>query len=137
MVPGGVVDGYRDPYGRSSYFDYRVDRPGAEIVLLPGLHKFYEKLSWEKDSQQAHLAFLVLSPGWYFLVFFEVFMYLWCFKKRRLLIPLLIVALNMGTVFLGPMALVRYVLILFYAFPFLVSLLLRPDAFLGDASSGR
>ncbi len=127
--PGAVMDGYKDPYGRSSYFDYRVAQPGEEIVLLPGLHDFYEKLSWDKEAQQKPLAFLVLSPGWYFLVFLVVFMYLWCYKKRGLLVPLLIPLLNMATVLLGPMALVRYVLILFYAFPLLLALFFKSDAF--------
>ena len=127
--PGAVMDGYKDPYGRSSYFDYRVAQPGEEIVLLPGLHDFYERLSWDKEAQQKPLAFSVLSPGWYFLVFLVVFMYLWCYKKRGLLVPLLIPLLNMATVLLGPMALVRYVLILFYAFPLLLALFFKSDAF--------
>lgn len=127
--PGAVMDGYKDPYGRSSYFDYRVAEPGEEIVVLPGLHEFYERLSWDKEAQQVPFAFLVLSPGWYFLVFLVIFLYLWCYKKRGLLVPLLIPLLNMATVLLGPMALVRYVLILFYAFPLLIVLFFRPDAF--------
>lgn len=131
--PGAVMDGYKDPYGRSSYFDYRVAEPGEEIVVLPGLHDFYEKLSWDREAQQGPLAFLVLSPGWYFLVFLVVFMYLWCYKKKGLLVPLLIPLLNMATVLLGPMALVRYVLILFYAFPLLLALFFWPEAFAASA----
>ncbi len=131
--PGAVMDGYKDPYGRSSYFDYRVAEPGEEIVLLPKLHEFYERLSWEKEAQQIPFAFLVLSPGWYFTVFLVIFMYLWCYKKRRLLVPLLIPMLTVATVLLGPMALVRYVLILFYAFPLAVALAVRSAAFLEDA----
>lgn len=124
------MDGYKDPYGRSSYFDYRVAEPGQEVVLLKGLHEFYEKLSWDKAAQQKPLAFLTLSPGWYFLVFVVVFMYLWCYKKRKLLLPLLVPLLTMATVLLGPMALVRYVLIFFYGFPLIMAMLLKPEAFL-------
>ena len=127
--PGAVVDGYQDPYGRSSYFDYRVAPPGEEIVLLPGLHEFYEKLSWDKQAQQKPLAFLVLSPGWYFVMFLAVFLYLWRCRRKMLLLPLLIPLLNLATALLGPMALVRYVLIFFYGFPLLAALFLRPSAF--------
>lgn len=127
--PGAVVDGYQDPYGRSSYFDYRVAPPGEEIVLLPKLHDFYEKLSWEKQAQQKPFAFLVLSPGWYFVMFLAVFLYLWRCRRRTLLLPLLIPLLTLATALLGPMALVRYVLIFFYCFPLLAALFLRPSAF--------
>lgn len=127
--PGAVMDGYRDPYGRSSYFDYRVAEPGQETVLLKGLHDCYERLSFDKAAQQKPLAFLFLSPGWYFLVFLVIFMYLWCHKKRGLLVPLLVPLLTMATVLLGPMALVRYVLIFFYGFPLLLAMFLKPHAF--------
>jgi len=130
--PGAVMDGYKDPYGRSSYFDYRVAEPGQEVVLLKGLHDYYEKLSWDREAQQKPLAFLVLSPGWYFLMFLVVFLYLWCYKKKKLLLPLLVPLLTMATVLLGPMALVRYVLIFFYGFPLTMALFLRPEAFLTE-----
>lgn len=130
--PGAVMDGYKDPYGRSSYFDYRVAEPGEEIVLLKGLHEYYESLSWDKEAQKKPLAFLVLSPGWYFLVFLIIFMYLWYRKKRKLLAALLIPLLTMATMLLGPMALVRYVLIFFYAFPLLLAIFLKPQAFEGE-----
>ncbi len=130
--PGAVMDGYKDPYSRSSYFDYRVAEPGQEVVLLGRLHDYYEKLSWDREAQQKPLMFLVLSPGWYFLMFLVVFMYLWCYKKKRLLLSLLIPLLTMATVLLGPMALVRYVLIFFYGFPLTMAIFLKPEAFLAE-----
>ncbi len=133
--PGAVMDGYKDPYGRSSYFDYRVAEPGEEIVLLQGFHDFYERLSWDREAQKKPLAFLVLSPGWYFLVFLLVFMYLWLRKKRRLQVPLLIPLLTMATALLGPMALVRYVLIFFYSFPLVLAMFLKPQAFEGEENA--
>lgn len=135
--PGAVIDGYRDPYGRSSYFDYRVAEPGEEIVLLQRTHNYYERISLDKTAQQKPLAFLALSPGWYFLMFLVVFMYLWCHKKRRLLVPLLIPLLTMATVLPGPMALVRYVLIFFYAFPLILAIFLCPQAFEGTQSQNQ
>lgn len=127
--PGAVIDGYKDAYGQSSYFDYRVAEPGTETVILKSLHNYYEKISWDKEAQQKPLAFLVLSPGWYFLMFLIVFMYLWRCKRGQLLLPLLIPLLNFATVLLGPMALVRYVLIFYYGFPLTAALFLRPEDF--------
>lgn len=120
--PHAVVDGYQDAYGKSSYFDYQVDVPGNEIILLPGLHTFYETISHDREAQRFPLAFLVLSPGWYFILALNVFFYLWCHRRYTLWIPQLILLLSMLTVLLGPMALVRYVLIFFFAFPVLAAL---------------
>lgn len=130
--PGAVIDGYKDPYGKSSYFDYRVAEPGQEKVLLQGLHNYYEKLSWDKAAQQKPMAFLALSPGWYLLMFLVMFMYMWCYRKSKLLLPMLIPLLTIGTVLLGPMALVRYVLIFFYGYPLMVALFIKPEAFLKE-----
>ena len=109
--------------------------PGEEIVLLQGFHDFYERLSWDREAQKKPLAFLVLSPGWYFLVFLLAFMYLWLRKKRRLQAPLLIPLLTMATALLGPMALVRYVLIFFYSFPLVLAMFLKPQAFEGEENA--
>ena len=115
--PFAVVDGYQDVYGKSSYFDYRVSEPGTEVVLLPKLHEIYDAISHDKGTQSLPGMFFILSPGWYFLLFFMCFLYLWREKQYRKLIPLLPILINFGTVLLGPIALVRYVLILFFAFP--------------------
>ena len=127
--PMAVVDGYRDAYGRSSYFDYRVDEPGTEQSLLPKLHNFYENISINKEAQTQPFAFLVLSPGWYFVLVLVSFMYLWCCRQKKLLGAFLILILSMATVLLGPMALVRYVLIFYYVFPVLPTLCLYPKRY--------
>jgi len=125
--PGAVVDGYRHGNGKSSYFDYQVDKPGEEKVYLPGLHRYYETISHDGAAQKKPFAFLLLSPGWYFVMFLAIFFCLWCEKRFKLLIPLLIPALHFGTVLLGPVALVRYMLIFYYGFPlFLACVLFMP-----------
>lgn len=115
--PFSVVDGYQDVYGKSSYFDYKVSEPGTEVVLLPEVHEIYESISHDKEVQKIPGIFLVLSPGWYLMLFLVLFLYLWREKRYRVLIPLSGILFNFGTVLLGPIALVRYVLILFFAFP--------------------
>ncbi|MCD7739180.1 MAG: DUF6020 family protein, partial [Lachnospiraceae bacterium] len=113
--PFAVVDGYRfdedwgDWNGYSSYFAYRVDEPGEEIVLLPAAHRYYMMISTDLTVQKHYWTALFLSPGLYFLVFMSVFFYLWCYKKYGFLVPLATVWLNFFTVLLGPVALVRYV----------------------------
>lgn len=122
--PGAVVDGYRHADGRSSYFDYKVDEPGEEIVLLPRVHDYYENISYNSSTQKAPCAFLVLSPGWYLVMAAAIFGYLWCRKRTRLMPAGFLLCATMLTVLPGPMALVRYVLILYYAFPVLLVLFL-------------
>lgn len=117
--PHAIVDGYRDAYNRSSYYDYQVSKPGTEIILFPVLHDLYEYISWNKEAQTLPGIFLILSPGWYFIMFFVTFMYLWYKKYYGKMLAFMVIVWNMFTVLLGPVALVRYVLILFYAFPLL------------------
>ena len=133
--PGAVVDGYRHGDGRSSYFDYKVDEPGKEIGLLPSVHDYYEAISHDSDVQKKPFAFLVLSPGWYLVMTMTAFGYLWCRKRNRLLIGGALSAVTMLTVLPGPMALVRYVLILYYAFPAVLVLFLMPELFTDAESS--
>jgi len=127
--PGAVVDGYRHADGRSSYFDYQVSEPGTEVVLLPGAHDYYEAISHDGSVQKAPFAFLVLSPGWYLVTAVAVFGYLRrCGKKEFRIVEWMLV-LVMLTVLLGPMALVRYVLILYDIFPVLLAFFLCSDCF--------
>ncbi|MCD8379535.1 MAG: DUF6020 family protein [Lachnospiraceae bacterium] len=126
--PFAVVDGYRfdedwgDWDGYSSYFAYRVDEPGEEIVLWSAAHEYYNRISTDLTVQQHKWTALFLSPGLYFMVFMFIFFYLWCLKRYSLLVPLFVVWLNFFTVLLGPVALVRYVLIVFYGFPLFLGL---------------
>lgn len=120
--PNAVVDGYRDAYGRSSYFDYQVNEPGEAIILLPMFHQYYEAISYDIKVQEMPFAFLVLSPGWYLVVTLAIFGYWLRCKKQKFLLPAVMFILTMLTVLLGPVALVRYVLILYYAFPVLLAL---------------
>jgi len=122
--PHAVIDGYRDPYGKSSYFDYRVAEPGTEKVLFQTAHEYYETISHDVEAQKKPFAFLVLSPGWYFVLAMIIFGYLWCYKKYKFMVPMIVLLLSFLTVLLGPMALVRYVLIFYFAFPVLVTFML-------------
>ncbi len=122
--PAAVVDGYQDPYGKSSYFDYRVSTPGKELVILKGCHEYYERLSSDPEAQKKPFVFLLLAPGWYFVVFLTIFQWSLCYRRHYFTYPMLSLLLLFLTVLLGPMALVRYVLIFYYSFPVLISFFL-------------
>lgn len=113
--PFAVVDGYRND--KNNFYDYRVAEPGTEVVLLPSVHAYYEAISHDRAVQENGWSFLFLSPGWYFLMFLHMFLYAWSRKKYADVIAMLVMLLNFLTVLLGPMALVRYVLIFYYGFP--------------------
>lgn len=120
--PFAVIDGYQN--GNADYFDYRVAEPGTYVEILPRVHTIYESLSFDKQAQRKPLIFLLLSPGWYWVVFFVLFAYFWYRKQWWKLTVLCVPLLNMLTVLLGPMALVRYVLILFYGAPLYITMAL-------------
>lgn len=120
--PNAVVDGYQDAYGRSSYFDYRVAEPGEEVVIFDSLHAVYEAISWDKEAQTKPLAFFMLSPGWYFVCVLVTIAYFLYSRRYQMVLVSLIFVLSFLTVLLGPMALVRYVLIFYFGIPLLVAL---------------
>lgn len=120
--PNAIIDGYKEVYGKSSYFDYRVAPPGEEKVYLESLHEFYERISFDKEVQAKPLAFLMLSPGWYFICAFVLLGYFIYHKKYKAVISSLVFWLTFLTVLLGPVALVRYVLIFFMGIPQLIAL---------------
>ncbi|MDE6640141.1 MAG: hypothetical protein K2K63_06435 [Acetatifactor sp.] len=120
--PFAIIDGYQNGY--ANYFDYRVAEPGTYVEILPRVHMFYESLSFDKETQEKPFIFLLLSPGWYWVVFFVLFAYFWYRKQWWKLIVLSVPLLNTLTVLLGPMALARYVLILFYGAPLYITMAL-------------
>lgn len=115
--PFAVVDGYQDVYGKSSLFDYRVSEPGTEVIYISWLHDAYERLSHEKDAQKLPGMFLLTSPGWYMAIYLMVLLTVWKDKRYKDIVVLCPILLNFLTVLLGPIALVRYVLVLYVAAP--------------------
>lgn len=125
--PFAIVDGYQGPEEKSSFFDYRVAPPGEERVFLTRLHDIYERISWDKEAQKKPGMFLLLSPGWYFLLYALLVCYVWYRRLYRRLVPLVAIALYFCTLLLGPIALVRYVLILYYVLPIYSVFLPEPE----------
>ena len=115
MVSKAVIDGYRND--KNNYYDYRVAEPGTEVVLLENVHEYYDAISHDREVQENGWSFLFLSPGWYFILFLQMLLYNICHKRYDTVVPFMVPMLNFLTVLLGPMALVRYVLIFFYGLP--------------------
>jgi len=85
-------------------------------------------LSHRTEVQKIPGLFLLISPGWYLMLFLLMGIYtcrqgMW--KRSLILLPILV---NMATVLLGPIALVRYVLILYFVVP-LYGVFVRKEPF--------
>lgn len=131
--PFTVLDAYKGnqvftfTYEDSSYFGYEVEFPGERKSLIPAVDAWYQKISLDASFQKIPMISLFFAPAFYFWVF--VFIGGYHIYRRRwsqtvILVPIFLIWL---TALLGPAALVRYVLILFFAFPIiLVGLLPKP-----------
>ena len=114
--PGAVIDGYRFE-DRSSYFDYRVAKPGNEVIIFSKLHETADWISNDLSAQQGIAFLLLFSPGWYFVWFLNFWIYALSRKRKGFATAGSIHVIHFLTVLLGPMALVRYGLNFFYGFP--------------------
>lgn len=135
--PDTVIDGYRGiwvsdrEYEDSSYFAFTMENPGERRSLLPALERFYERISLELYQQRIPVVSMLFSPGFWHWVYAFTGVYLVVFRYRRQAFSLAPIGLLYLTVLLGPIALVRYVLYLFFAVPLILGLLADPDAMAG------
>lgn len=108
-------------YGESSYFGFETEAPGFRESKFPWLEEQYRKLSLEIYQQRIPGLSMLFSPGFMFWVYaFFMGFFLWQ-KGWRKLVPFLLILLIWLTVLLGPTYLVRYVLILWFVMPLIVS----------------
>lgn len=130
--PDTVLDGYRGiwiigrQYKDSSYFSFVTEPPGVRSSLLPALEKFYEKVSLEIYQQKLPVISMLFSPGFWTWAYLFAALYLRTAGYKKQLFSLSLIGLLYLTVLLGPIALVRYVLYLFFAVPLLLALLFDP-----------
>ncbi|SER57171.1 hypothetical protein SAMN04487884_10783 [Butyrivibrio fibrisolvens] len=124
--PFAVINPYRGhqmphfTYEDSSYFEYEVEPPGERHTLAFGfIDKLYYKMSLTPFQQKTPIVSLLFSMGFYFWVWMYFAFY--TITKRKLLVclPLMPVFLTWLTLMLGPVALIRYMLILWYITPLL------------------
>lgn len=74
---------------------------------------------------------MLFSPGFWHWVYAFTGVYLLAFRYRRQAFSLAPIGFLYLTVLLGPIALVRYVLYLFFAVPLILGLLTEPDVMAG------
>ncbi len=113
--PGtSVVD---DPDGDIYYFDFEGRNVLEMKTISSRLTEFYRKISLEYYYQKIPVIRALFAIGTYFWL--AVILFFYGIRRRRAEIWnswLLVLALCL-TVFLGPISLVRYYLLLFYAAP--------------------
>jgi len=90
---------------------------------IPQIYDFYWRISYESSYQKYPLIRLLFSIGaMLWAAFFTEFYGIWSGRKE-IIHPQLLVLLICFTVFLGPVSLVRYYLVLFYGLPVSVAFL--------------
>lgn len=123
--PFAVVDGYDPGTERTDFFRYSVGPPGERVEMLPKLHEWYRALSEDRSASEIPFLFLLISPGWYLLLTIYFACGFWGLRRKEYLLPCAALTISELTVLMGPVVQVRYVLILYFAFPLLAVLYLR------------
>ena len=108
-------------YQDSSYFGFETEAPGVRESKFPWLEEQFRKMSLELYQQKVPGISMLFSPGFLFWVFIFCLGFLVKEKKWEQVIPLIGILLLWLTAVLGPTYLVRYVLILWFALPVIVS----------------
>lgn len=134
--PYASLDGYRGYVGMQGtvlenaevfYFAYVTEEPGERISLIPFIDRAFFDLSTMNLHKKLPVVSLLFSPGFMFWIMIITIAYT-LYKKRYELMPMFILmSLVWLTVLLGPIALVRYVLFLFFAFPLMLSALFKRE----------
>lgn len=136
--PDSIIDGYNKhasasntvyPPGKTSYMEYRVEAPGTLDSKLPSLYRFYEGIAKDTCVYQIPVLSMLFSVGFHLWILLICIFYAIHRKETAALLPALFMLLLCMTVLLGPMMLIRYFLILFFALPLMLSFLLQADAF--------
>jgi len=113
--------------GHIYYFDCRGDEPVGNSPKIPRIYEFYRKISEDFSYQKYPVIRLLFSTGaMLWATLFTLFYGIWK-KDRGIVMALSFVMLLCLTALLGPVALVRYYLVLFYGFPVYAGLLLKGE----------
>lgn len=107
-------------YGDSSYFGFETEQPGERDSKFPWLEEQYRKMSLELYQQNVPGISMLFSPGFLFWIFMGSFLSCWYRKKYVWLLPMTGIFWLWFSVIPGPTFLVRYVLILWFAFPLIL-----------------
>ena len=112
---------YTYTYEDSSYFGFETEMPGTRESRFPWLEEQYRKISLELYQQKVPGVSMFFSPGFLFWTFAFCLGFLLYMRQWQRLIPMTLILLVWLTFLLGPTYLVRYVLILWFGLPVIVS----------------
>ncbi|MCM1303876.1 MAG: DUF6020 family protein [Lachnospiraceae bacterium] len=113
--PGTSV--YSETGEHTSYFEMVMWAGGERDSKAPRLLEFYRKIAEDFYYQKLPAVRLLFSIGAMFWVMLFVLAFAVYRKDRPLITTMLLALLYCLTLFLGPVSLVRYYLVLFYGFP--------------------
>lgn len=113
--PGTSI--YSEQEEHTSYFEMVMWAGGERDSKAPCLLEFYRKIAEDFYYQKLPGVRLLFSIGAMFWVMLFVLAFAIYQQNRPLIITMLLVLLYCLTLFLGPVSLVRYYLVLFYGFP--------------------
>ena len=136
--PFAIIDCYTGhsvydfTYGESSYFEFNAQPPAEVKPVIPALYELFRQFSLETWPQRTPFFHFFFSPASLFWFFIFTMMYSWYRRRYRLLLVGLLPLLVWMTVLLGPCTLVRYVLILWFAWPLFLAMLLDGSKFSRD-----
>lgn len=128
--PDTIIDGYNKKtpklYGEeTSYFAAMCEQPGEEDSKIPWLRDIYYNISRHTDINKIPVISMLFSLGAMAWGLFICIGYNIYKKRKEIVISLSIIFFLWLTVLLGPMVLVRYVLILFFGFPLILAFTLN------------
>ncbi len=128
--PDTIIDGYNKKapklYGEeTSYFAAMCEPPGEEDSKIPWLRDIYYNISRYTDINKIPVISMLFSLGAMVWGLFICIGYNIYKKRKKIVISLSIIFFLWLTVLLGPMVLVRYVLILFFGFPLILAFTLN------------
>ncbi len=122
--PFTIPDGYcgenakpRYQGSESCYFALETEEPVQMDSKIPALLKGYEWIARHMTFDTARGIPVVFSIGTMFWILLYMLGYAWCYRKKGAAGMLLMILCICLTCLLGPIVLVRYYLILFYALP--------------------
>lgn len=134
--PTATLDGYKGFEGMKGtvledaevyYFAYVTEEPGERTSFIPILDEFYYWLSATNLHQKLPVISLLFSPGFLFWVFVTAVVYSIHRKRKEMYPVFLLMGIMWLTVLVGPIALVRYVLFLFFGLPLILSALFKKE----------
>lgn len=133
--PDTIIDGYKGKwngdktYEDSSYFSSITEVPGSRESKIPFLERFYEKISLEVYQQKIPVVSMLFSVGfWHWVYMFSTASLLFR-NYRKQAFAFSYIGFIYLTVLLGPIALVRYMLALFFCAPLVLALIFDAKAF--------